>query len=161
MGIGQLLFGFNGRIRRTNYWLGSIGAGFVLGIIAFIIVLAFGGGAVMLANNNDSGSQAAGAGLGIIALILYFAVLVLAVWISLALQIKRWHDRDKSGVWVLIGFIPLVGPFWVLIECGFLDGTMGPNRYGPSPKGIVAPPMMQPTGAYPPTYPPNYPPPNG
>jgi uncharacterized membrane protein YhaH (DUF805 family) len=144
MGLGQLLFGFNGRIRRTNYWLGSLGAGFVLGIIACIIIFALGGGAVMLAGNGDNTGQAAGAGLGIVAFILYLAVIVLAVWIHLALQIKRWHDRDKSGVWVLISFIPLVGPFWVLIECGFLDGTPGPNRFGPSPKGIAAPPPPQP-----------------
>jgi uncharacterized membrane protein YhaH (DUF805 family) len=31
-----------------------------------------------------------------------------------------------------------VGFFWTLIECGFLDGTPGPNRFGPSPKGIAA-----------------------
>jgi uncharacterized membrane protein YhaH (DUF805 family) len=48
-------------------------------------------------------------------------------------------------VWVLIALIPFVGWFWVLIECGFVDGTMGPNRFGPSPKGITGPPPMQPT----------------
>lgn len=52
---------------------------------------------------------------------------------GLALSIKRWHDRDKSGWWVLIAFVPLVGPIWALVETGFLEGTKGPNQYGPDP----------------------------
>ena len=60
---------------------------------------------------------------------------VLIVWTTLAMQVKRWHDRDKSWPWLFVGFIPIVGPVWVLIECAFLEGTQGPNRFGPSPKG--------------------------
>jgi uncharacterized membrane protein YhaH (DUF805 family) len=54
-------------------------------------------------------------------------------WPSLAVQAKRWHDRDKSALWLLINFIPFVGPIWAIIENGFLPGTPGPNRYGPDP----------------------------
>ncbi|MBI3439822.1 MAG: hypothetical protein HY054_14440 [Proteobacteria bacterium] len=36
----------------------------------------------------------------------------------------------------MILLIPIVGPLWTLIECGFIDGTQGHNGYGPSPKGI-------------------------
>jgi uncharacterized membrane protein YhaH (DUF805 family) len=46
--------------------------------------------------------------------------------------IKRFHDRDKSGWWVLIAFVPIIGWIWYLIECGFLPGTDGPNRYDPT-----------------------------
>jgi uncharacterized membrane protein YhaH (DUF805 family) len=53
--------------------------------------------------------------------------------IAIIVQVKRWHDRDKSGWWVLINFIPLVGPLWTLIECGFIKGTTGENRFGPDP----------------------------
>jgi uncharacterized membrane protein YhaH (DUF805 family) len=63
--------------------------------------------------------------------ILYLAL----IWPSLAISIKRWHDRDKSGWWVLIGFIPLIGGIWALIETGFLEGTKGPNQYGLDPLG--------------------------
>ena len=52
---------------------------------------------------------------------------------SIIVQIKRWHDRDKSGWWVLINFVPCIGGLWSLIECGFLRGTTGPNRFGPDP----------------------------
>ena len=50
---------------------------------------------------------------------------------AVIVYIKRFHDRDKSGWWVLIGLIPLIGPLWLLIELGFLKGTDGPNRFGP------------------------------
>ena len=123
--LTQLLFSFDGRIRRMHYWLGAIGAGVVYGVGAGI--------AMMLANMLGRG------GLGIIGLALYFVILVAAVWTGLALQIKRWHDRDKSWVWIFISFIPAIGAIWALVECGFLDGTPGPNKYGPSPKGIQGP----------------------
>jgi len=87
----------------------------------------------------QNGSNGGAAGLGIVGLIIYLAVLVLAIWVGLALQIKRWHDSDKSWVWIFISLIPFVGAIWALIECGFLDGTPGPNKYGPSPKGITGP----------------------
>jgi len=47
--------------------------------------------------------------------------------------VKRYHDRDKSGWWVLIIFLPVIGALWYLIECGFLRGTDGNNAYGPDP----------------------------
>ena len=64
--------------------------------------------------------------------LLFFAICP-AVWIQMALQVKRWHDRDKSGWWVLIGVIPIVGRLYALVETGLLRGTEGPNRYGPDP----------------------------
>jgi uncharacterized membrane protein YhaH (DUF805 family) len=139
MNLTQLLFGFNGRIRRTNYWLAAIGAGFVVSAVFWILIFMIGGGAALAMRGNADASGAAGAGLGIVGFILILAYLVAMMWIGLALQIKRWHDRDKGGVWVLINLIPFIGGIWALIECGFMDGTMGPNRFGPSPKGITGP----------------------
>jgi len=152
MDLGHLLFSFNGRIRRTNYWLGSIGAGFVLGIIMMVIMMIFFGGAAMMAQGggDSAGAGAGAAGLGIVGVLLMIAVIIFMIWIGLALQVKRWHDRDKSGTWVFIALIPVVGPFWALIELGFLDGTMGPNRFGPSPKGITGPAPAVTTAAPPP-----------
>jgi uncharacterized membrane protein YhaH (DUF805 family) len=124
----QLLFSFNGRIRRTNYWLGAIGAGVAYGIVAAICLML----AAALGHGN-------GGGLAIIGMLLYVIVLFFAIWTGLALQIKRWHDRDKSWVWIFINLIPLVGAVWTLVEVGFMDGTQGPNKYGPSPKGVTGP----------------------
>ena len=67
-----------------------------------------------------------------VAILLVVLVIPLG-WIALSLQVKRWHDRDKSGMWVLISMIPIVGPIWSFIECGCLPGTPGPNSYGPDP----------------------------
>ncbi|MBV7329929.1 DUF805 domain-containing protein [Chloroflexi bacterium TSY] len=57
----------------------------------------------------------------------------MALWPNLAVSAKRWHDRDKSGWWSLIVLIPIIGVIWMLIEVGFLEGTNGPNRFGPEP----------------------------
>ncbi len=52
---------------------------------------------------------------------------------SICVSIKRWHDRDKSGWWILINLIPVIGTLWALIENGFLAGSAGSNRFGPDP----------------------------
>jgi uncharacterized membrane protein YhaH (DUF805 family) len=49
------------------------------------------------------------------------------------IALKRWHDRGKSGWWVLIAFVPLIGWLWALIETGFLEGDKGDNQYGSDP----------------------------
>lgn len=54
----------------------------------------------------------------------------LLLWPILMLTIKRWHDRDKSGWWSLLWFLPFIGAIWTLIELGFVAGTPGPNRFG-------------------------------
>ena len=136
----DLLFSFQGRTRRLHYWLASLGAGLGLSVFylaVFMILFA-------VARRTDDTTAAMSSPGMIIALVLLTLVyLVFAFWISLAVQIKRWHDRDKSGAWVLIAFIPMVGPIWSIIECGFLDGTEGPNRFGPSPKGVTGPPPVR------------------
>ena len=58
---------------------------------------------------------------------------LLLLWPTLAVSAKRWHDRDRSGWWVLVALIPVVGWLWALLDNGFVRGTPGPNRYGPPP----------------------------
>ena len=52
----------------------------------------------------------------------------------LAVAVRRLHDTDRSGWWILISFIPIVG--WIII-CFYMVGigTTGTNRFGPGPKG--------------------------
>ncbi len=104
------LYSFEGRISIRTFWLRGvlplIGLGFV-----FLIVMA-------VLPDNTFGS--------IVALVLYFKLLAM----SLAVVVKRLHDRDKS-MWRLLFFIiPFIGPIWMFIELGFLDGTPVENRYG-------------------------------
>ncbi len=58
---------------------------------------------------------------------------LLAFWATIAINVKRWHDRNKSGWWMLIYIIPMIGPLWFFIELGFLPGTDAANRFGPVP----------------------------
>ena len=138
----DLLFGFDGRIRRLHHWLASFGAGMVLSVLYLVLFMLIAAVATAMSGGDEHGAMSSPAMI-VLLLGVSLVYLVLTFWIGLAVQIKRWHDRDKSGVWVLIAFIPFVGPIWSLIECGFLDGTEGPNRFGPSPKGVTGPPPVR------------------
>lgn len=56
-----------------------------------------------------------------------------ALWSLLAVQVKRWHDRNKSGWWPLIISVPVIGQLWAFAELTLLRGTSGENRFGPDP----------------------------
>jgi uncharacterized membrane protein YhaH (DUF805 family) len=127
MDFMHIFLSFNGRLRRLHFWVGLI----ILWVVEAIIFGVLIGPAVAAAAGGGGGMSP----LGIVGYLLILAL----VWPALAIQVKRWHDRDKSGWWVLIALIPIIGFFWVLIECGILDGTPGPNKYGPSPKGVTGP----------------------
>ena len=118
----DLLLSFQGRIRRLHYWIGAIAVSVAAGVIVGILG-AVGG----MANNGA---------VSLIVSLLSLVVYAAALWADIALGIKRCHDRDKSGWFLLIGLIPIIGGLWLLVDLGFLDGTQGPNKYGPSPKGI-------------------------
>jgi len=95
MSILHYFFGFQGKISRQSWWFGMT-------IIAIIsIVLSFF--ALMLQSE---------------ALILVLTIATLWPW--LAISAKRWHDREKSGLWSLITLVPIIGGLWMLVECGFL-----------------------------------------
>ena len=64
---------------------------------------------------------------------LAIAVAVLQLWISLAISVKRYHDRDRKGWWLLIALIPIIGVLWIFVVLGFLKGTEGANRFGSDP----------------------------
>lgn len=99
---------FTGRARRSEYWwfaLASFGASLLAGVIDTVI-----------------GVQ------------LFQWVLALAVLLpSLAVAVRRLHDTGKSGWWLLIALVPLVG-FIVLLVFFTADSDRQPNRWGPSPK---------------------------
>ena len=51
---------------------------------------------------------------------------------GLAVSVRRLHDIDRTGWWVLLSFIPVIGILW-LIDWACQPGTSGPNRFGPAP----------------------------
>ena len=120
MDWNNLYLNYDGRCNRKPYWLGS----FVLGLIQIAVVLLI---ALILGMAYDSSSFNALE--GVMSLVFLYP--------ALAVTTKRWHDRDKSGWWSLILFVPIIGAIWMLVECGVLRGTMGPNRFGPDPLAKV------------------------
>lgn len=140
MNITTLLFSYQGRINRAKYWLAVLCyfiATLVAMAVAFFIPII---------------------GL-ILAVVIYIAMLVSGIFVG----IKRLHDRDKSGWWLLLfyvvpgvlsgagqasgsqsiamvaGLISLAITIWMIVELGCLRGTVGGNQYGPDP--LPAPAM--------------------
>jgi uncharacterized membrane protein YhaH (DUF805 family) len=134
MDFFQLLFGFSGRINRAKYWLAAL---IYLVVMLIAVGLAFAGGMVMML-------------FLVVAVIIYAPVIISGI----AVGIKRLHDRDKSGWWLLVfyvlpgvlsGLANQVGlqvilslasfalSIWGFVELGCLRGTAGPNQYGPDP----------------------------
>jgi len=126
--IVSMLFSLEGRLAPGPYRL--------IRFASYVIFLSIFWGVLkgVLAQKGPGGDI----GVMLMLLVIDLGALGLWFWTTLATQVKRWHDRGKSGVWMFVGFIPLIGPLWTLVELMFLDSEPGPNRFGPSPKGGVA-----------------------
>ena len=122
-GTGRLLFLFRGRVRRQFFWIVWLTL-VAVNSVAWVIATT------LTTKNRTVDSLGTGAIVAALCLLLWFLV---SFWISLATQVKRWHDLDKSGWWVLIGLIPVIGGIWALVETGFLKGTVDSNQFGPAP----------------------------
>ena len=119
--------GFSGRARRSEFWWYSL--------FAFVVYLV--AGLIDAALNTTVLGIVVGLGL---------------VLPSLAVTVRRLHDTGRTGWWILIGLIPLVGAIVLLVfEC--TDSEPDPNSYGPSPKDGVAPHEWS---QQPPTAPPTW-----
>ncbi len=126
--LWTMLFSLEGRLAPGPYRLIR-----VAGNVIFLSI-AWGVLRMMLQQKGPGGDL----GAMLLLLVVDLVALGLWFWTTLATQVKRWHDRGKSGVWMFVGFIPVIGPLWTLVELMFLDGESGPNKFGPSPKGGVA-----------------------
>lgn len=114
---------FDGRSRRKEYWM------FTLFNIIVCCVLYGGLLAAFFA-----GQRMAGILIGCVYVAYALAVLVPGI----AVSIRRLHDTNKSGWWILINLVPLVGGIiFLVLMC--IEGDPGPNLYGPSPKLLAQP----------------------
>lgn len=131
-----LLFGFQGRINRAKYWIATIT--YISATIALVgLGFFFSFNAIFF----------------IIAAVVFIAVTVSGI----AVGLKRLHDRDMSGWWLLVFYllpavldgtgrvlgVPIIFSLagsaisiWALVVLGFLRGTAGANQYGPDPLGV-------------------------
>ena len=127
MRLSNLLFSLSGRLNRLPFWLAGIS---VAVIFTMLVFLSLGLGGLTPGTFN-----------------VIFVLYVPVVWIAIALGVKRLHDRDKQGWWLLLFYvapsilhtiaersgpaglillvIALILNVWALIELGFLRGTRG------------------------------------
>lgn len=106
---------FNGRASRSEYWMFTL-INTVIMLVPYIIAMSL------------AQSSMETAGMIMIVVGIYSLAVLLP---SIAVAVRRLHDTDRSGWWVLIGLVPLVG--LVLIIFLVMKGTDGDNRFGPSP----------------------------
>jgi uncharacterized membrane protein YhaH (DUF805 family) len=117
---------FTGRARRKEYWF------FVLFNILISMALAI--------VDYFTGTYNAAYGMGLLGGLYALAVLIPAI----AVTVRRLHDTGRSGWWILIVLVPIIGGIWLLVLM-VLDSEAGTNKYGPNPK------VDQPAGAAVPT----------
>lgn len=110
---------FQGRARRKEYWY------FALFNIIFSIILGVIDGV--------TGSFSPEAGIGLLGSIYSLAILIPAI----AVSVRRLHDTNRSGWWLLILLIPLIGSIVFLIFT-VQDSKPEENQYGPNPKATTA-----------------------
>lgn len=108
---------FSGRARRKEYWF------FFLFNIIVIIVL----GAIDLTTGGESG-------VGFLLGIIYQLAVLIP---STAVTVRRLHDTGRSGWWLLISLVPVIGGI-VLIVFALIDSESGENQYGGNPKEATA-----------------------
>ncbi|AKH87680.1 DUF805 domain-containing protein [Edwardsiella tarda] len=131
MGLQQWCFSLRGRLGRQAFWAW-------MGIWLLLLLVLF-----------------SLAGAGMLPLQAAAFLLVLSLWPTAAVWVKRLHDRNKSGWWALLAVLAwmlaagnwmMLGPVWVwalgrflplliyimlILDCGVFAGTAGDNRYGP------------------------------
>lgn len=99
---------FDGRARRKEYWMFVLFS-FLIEVILYSLSALWGIFTILL------------------------GIYILATFLpSLAVCMRRLHDIDKSGFWILLGLIPFGGIVLLVFYC--LDGTPEENRFGPNPK---------------------------
>ena len=121
---------FSGRARRTEFWLFALLL-FLIEVVFMALISAVGGQALIMGYPSASVPMS---GSLVAVILIHFAVTLALLVPSLAVTFRRLHDTNRKGWWILIGFIPLIGQL-VLFIFYVLDGTPGPNRFGPDPKG--------------------------
>ena len=105
---------FNGRARRSEYWYWTLAV--IVALVVCIIISAI--------------SHALG-------LVLYLLVILGTLVPGIAVAVRRMHDTGRSGFWLFIGLVPLVGGI-ILLVFACQDSEPGQNQYGASPKGATA-----------------------
>lgn len=116
---------FNGRARRSEYWLFALFM-VIVQLLARILTWFVGGDL----EHDPFGSPAAA-----IVVLAYVGFCLYVLIPGLAVGFRRLHDTGRSAWWLLLGLIPILGQLVLLIFL-VLDGTPGPNQFGDDPKAV-------------------------
>jgi uncharacterized membrane protein YhaH (DUF805 family) len=150
---------FSGRSRRREYWMFFLGVALFYFALILLMVLLFG--SRLAAAINGEGAAAEGMteimlGFGVVGIVIALTWLLLLIP-SIAVGVRRLHDIDRSGWWLMVGYGPWLASlaltaaqwsnlagiadivsnvgFLVLLVFAVMPGTAGSNRFGPDPKG--------------------------
>lgn len=151
MGLRSFLFSFEGRINRAKYWLVA-SISMIVGM--FILMKSL----FALAGSLDGADPATIATwFPVLFYAITYPLIAVSTWIYAATSVKRLHDRNRSGWWIIpfcvlpillpqvadwlgnsyvaffIGLVAFVLSIWSFVELFCLRGTRGPNRFGPDP----------------------------
>ncbi len=125
MKVLVFLFDLFGRARRRDFWL------FLAGLTALYSYLW----------NLLRSTAGPGGDLSIADALLHNEVVFIALTLvqiaTLAMLVRRLHDRNKSGLWLILAVVPVVGQAWLVWELGLMPGTDGINRYGVPPRAMT------------------------
>ncbi|WP_335989284.1 DUF805 domain-containing protein [Glycomyces sp. MUSA5-2] len=119
---------FSGRARRREFWMFAL-CNYIIGIALWAFVAAIAGLDILLGRIDSP----------VLAVVAFAPLVVYELGIivpSLAIMVRRLHDRGHSAWWMLLSLVPYAGI--VLLIFAMLDGQPHPNRYGPSPKHVPA-----------------------
>jgi len=109
---------FSGRARRTEYWMFAL-INTIISIVAMVLDNVLG------TTTEDKRSG------------LFSGLFALATLLpSVAVYVRRLHDVGKSGWWMFIGLIPIVGAIWLFVLT-VTDSQPGDNEYGENPKSLA------------------------
>ncbi|WP_273266402.1 DUF805 domain-containing protein [Flexistipes sinusarabici] len=112
---------FSGRSRRKEYWY----------FFLFNLIIHF----ILIIIDTLTGTYNQEAGMGLLSTIYFFAVLLPGI----AVSVRRLHDTNRRGWWILLSLIPIIGAIVLLIFM-VQDSTPGENRFGSNPKESVSEP---------------------
>lgn len=112
---------FRGRARRKEF--------FSFHLVNAVIMMALVGPGVALTEGTEGFSSV----LGVVPLGLGTMFVIAMAVPSVAVAVRRLHDTNRSGAWYFLSLVPYIGAF-ILLIVSVIDGTIGPNQYGPDPK---------------------------
>jgi len=127
MDLINTCFSFKGRLNRRAFWAAITVLATVQLVISHLPLTLFPDAPYTISKDNQITWELHGPMAWAAGIFMFFAF-----WVMLATMLKRVHDRDHSGWFLLLFLVPFLN-LWLLIELYFLRGTEEDNRYGPDP----------------------------